>query len=63
MVKDLEIFVALLIALFCIILIYNARLIAKKRFSKKDENKYTNIIKIIGFVIFAGAFITIYYIR
>lgn len=51
MVKNMIIFLSLLVILVCVMCIFNARHIAKKRFKHVEENKMTKIIKIAGFVV------------
>ena len=46
MVKNMIIFLSLLVILVCVMCIFNARHIAKKRFKHVEENKMTKIINI-----------------
>ena len=60
MVKNMIIFLNLLIILVCVISIFNARNIAKKKFKTVNENNATKIIKIVGFVVIIGMLFLIY---
>lgn len=51
MVKNMIVFICLLVILVCVISIFNARVIARKRFENVEENKATKIIKIAGYVV------------
>ena len=62
MVKDVELFILLVIILICIVLILNARKFVKQKLKPTDENLYTNIVKVILLVVLALTFIAIYYI-
>ena len=45
------VFICLLVVLVCVISIFNARVIARKRFENVEENKATKVIKIAGYVV------------
>ena len=51
MVKNMIVFICLLVVLVCVISIFNARVIARKRFENVEENKATKVIKIAGYVV------------
>lgn len=49
--KNMIVFICLLVVLVCVISIFNARVIARKRFENVEENKATKVIKIAGYVV------------
>jgi len=51
MVKNMIIFLSLLVILVCVICNFYARNIAKKRFKLVEENKMTTIIKVVSFIV------------
>ena len=53
MVKNLEIFVVLVILFIGVFFIFNARAVFKKKAEKmkKDENKVVNLVKILAYVV------------
>lgn len=63
MVKNMIIFLSLLVILVCVISIFNARSIAKKKFDTVEENKATKTIKIVGFIVTIGMLLLIYIYR
>ena len=63
MVKNMIVFLSLLIILVCVISIFNARIIARKKFATVEENKATRTIKIIGFIVTIGMLLLIYIYR
>lgn len=63
MVKNMIIFLSLLVILVCVISIFNARIIARKKFETVEENKATRMIKIIGFIVTIGMLFLIYIYR
>ena len=60
MVKKMIIFLSLLVILVCVICIFYARNIAKKRFKQVEENKMTTIIKVVSFIVTIGMMYLIY---
>lgn len=63
MIRNIIIFIALLIILLCVISTFNARSIAKMKFKSVEENKVTKLIKGIGFIICVFMLILIYLYR
>ena len=63
MVRNMIIFLSLLVILVCVMCIFNARSIAKKRFKLVEENKMTKIIKVVGFVVSIAMLYLIYIYR
>ena len=63
MVRKMIEFLSLLVILVCVISIFNARVIAKKKFENVNENKMTKTIKIVGYVISVCMLILIYIYR
>ena len=63
MVKNIILFLSLLVILVCVISIFNARNIATKKFKTVDENKATKMIKIISFFVTVCMLFLIYIYR
>ncbi len=54
-------FIGAIIAVFGVILIYDARIVAEKYFSISDINKAVNILKVVGVVLIVIAWFILYY--
>ena len=54
-------FIGAIIAVFAVILIYDARIVAEKYFSISDINKAVNILKVVGVVLIVIAWFILYY--
>lgn len=63
MLKEVEIFASLILLLFSIFMIFNARTIVRSKMDRSNENIKVNIIKGFGALIAVFALIVIYYIK
>ena len=63
MLKEVEIFASLILLLFSIFIIFNARIIVRSKMDRSNENIKVNIIKGFGVLIAVFALIVIYYIK
>ena len=63
MLKDVELFLCLFILFIAIMVIFNARWIIKNKVKKEVENKVVDYIKVVAYLISAGALVAIYFIK
>ena len=63
MLKEVEIFASLILLLFSIFIIFNARAIVRSKMDKSNENIKVNIIKGLGVIITIFALVAIYYLK
>ncbi len=63
MLKEVEIFASLILLLFSIFIIFNARIIVRSKMDRSNENIKVNIIKVFGVLIAVFALVIIYYIK
>lgn len=63
MEKMIMILISTLIISISVIMIYDARTVAKKMFSSNETNETTKVLKIVGFIIFIIGLSIIYILK
>lgn len=63
MLKDVELFIALIFLLIGVILIFNARYITKSKLESQNENVAVNILKILGYLLCVFSLVFAFYIN
>ena len=62
MLKEIEVFVALVVLLIAVLFILNARMVVRLKMNKDNENIKVTIVKIIGVVLAILSLIANYYL-
>lgn len=62
MLKELELFVVLVCLLIAILLIFNARIVVRRKMGRSNENIKVMIVKIFGVVLAIVSLLVLYYI-
>ncbi len=62
MLKEIEVFVALVVLLIAVLFIFNARMVVRLKMNKDNENIKVTIVKIIGVVLAILSLIANYYL-
>lgn len=63
MLKDVELFVCLLILFMALMVIFYARWMIKNKVKKEVENKVVETMKIVAFIVCIGILLVIYFIK